>query len=235
MKTYEGILDHGDFPARLTARVVEPCDDPRVHGYAVQADLGHAIGFLEFGWLALVGELPSVEQREALSHALIWLAPLHVGEGPTHAAVLARVAGAPDEVVPAIVSAALGQHVAQECRTLAPWFRWLDEPSGPVPEVAIEPHPTREQVEAHARLAVDSARWFGADKALPGSPVLRRVAAGHALLRRLGLRESFTLQAWITWARLPVALAEAARTRPGAVSNYATRVPPYRYVEQEVE
>ncbi|MFV8755017.1 hypothetical protein ACNOYE_31085 [Nannocystaceae bacterium ST9] len=237
MRIVEGILDRVEFAPRLIAQVVEPCPDPRVHGYAVQADLGRAVDFLEFAWLALIGELPTREQREALSRALIWLAPLHVGEGPSHAAVVARVAGAPDEVVPAIAGVALGQHVAQQCRTLAPWFAWLDQPSGSIPEIAIEADPTPEQIEAHAALAADSARWFGAALGLPLAPVLGRAAAAHALLHRLGVREPIVVQAFASVACLPIALAEAARTRPGAVLSYATRVPAYRYVEgvEEVE
>ncbi len=235
MKTYTGILDRVDFAERLTAQVVEPCADPRVHGYAVQADLGHSIDLLEFSWLALVGELPSAEARAALTRALIWLAPLHVGEGPTHVAVLGRVAGAPDEVLAGLVTVALGQHIASEQRSLAPWLAWLDDPnpSFDIPELAIEPSPTPEQVQAHAALAADSLRWFGPSRELPATPVLRRVAAGYALLHRLGLRDPLVVQALVTCARLPVALAEAARTRAGAVLSYATRVPNYRYVEED--
>lgn len=234
MKTYEGVIDRVTFPEQLSANVVEPSRDPRLHGYAVQSDLGHNAGFVDVGWLALTGELPRGGEGEALSRALIWLAPLHVGESPTHAAVLARVAGAPDEALPAIAAVALGQAVAAECRELAPLFAWLDGPPGaPPPTIAVEPDPTLEQAEALVTLAADSARWFGEARALPPRPTLRRVAAGYALLHRLGIRDPFRRLAFATWARLPTVLAEAACVAPGSVMRYPTKLPDYRYIEDD--
>lgn len=234
MKTYEGILDRVAFPATLTAHVVEPSPDPRVHGFAVQSDLARSVGFLDVGWLALTGELPSDGEREALSTALTLLAPLHVGEGPAHAAVLAKIAGAPDEVVPAVAAVALGQLIGTEHRALAPLFAWLEDPAAtPPPSVAIEPSPTPAQEVAHAALAADTARWFGGGGALPGAPVLTRVASGYALLHRLGIRDLPRIHALATWARLPIVLAEAACTAAGAVLEYPSDLPPYRYVEED--
>lgn len=235
MKTYPGVIDGIPFPARLTAHVVEPAPDPRLHGFAIQSDLAQHVGFLDVGWLALTGELPSDAEREALSRALTMLAPLHAGEGPAHAAILAKISGAPEELVPAITTVAIGQLVATEHRALAPLFAWLEQPVGmPVPIVAIETSPTSAQREAHAALAMDSARWFGDARALPAEPVLGRVAAAYALLHRLGIRDLPRIHAFVTWARLPVVLAEAACTARGAVMTYPTDLPPYRYVEEEV-
>lgn len=234
MKTYTaGLLDRVPFPTHLTATVVEPTQDPRVHGYAVQADLGHNVAFVDLGWLALTGALPTEHERAALSQALIWLAPLHVGEGPAHAGVLAKVAGAPDEVLPAIATVALGQWIAAELHALAPLFAWLGAPLGDPPACAIEAAPTEAQREAHARLTASSERWFGADRALPAAPVLTRVAAGYALLHRLGMHDAARLHAFATWARLPLILAEAACATSGAVMQYPGDLPPYRYVEEE--
>jgi hypothetical protein len=234
MKTYEGILDRVVFPATLTAHVVEPTADPRIHGFAVQADLAHHASFLDVGWLALTGELPSNVERTALSTALILLAPLHVGDGPVHAAVLSRIAGAPDDAVPGVATVALGQLTRTELHMLEPFFGWLTSPAGELSAVctdAVEPHPTAAQVEAHEALAAASAEWFGAERALPASPVLTRVAAAHALLFHLGIRDSPRLHALTIWARLPVALAEAACTTRGAFMSYPADLPAYRYVE----
>lgn len=231
MRTYEGILDRVAFPARLTAHVVEPAVDPRIHGYAVEGDLARNVGFIDVGWLALTGELPHAGEREALTAALILLAPLHVGEAPAHAGVLARIAGAPDEVVPAITVVALGQRIAAELRALAPFFAWLREPGGPPPAPAVLADPTPEQRERHAILATASARWFGPERALPIDPVLTREAAAYALLHCLGVGDPPRLHAFVTWARLPVVLAEAARTASGAIADYPGDLPPYRYVE----
>lgn len=231
MTTLAGLLDRVAFPARLTAHVVEPAADPRIHGYAVEADLARNVGLLDVCWLALIGELPTPTEREALTAALILLAPLHVGEAPAHAGVLARVAGAPDEVVPAIAVVALGQRIAAELRGLAALFAWLREPAGPPPAPAVLADPTADQRERHRRLAAASARWFGPDRALPVDPVLTREATAYALLHRLGVGDPLRLQAFATWARLPVVLAEAAHAVPGAVTEYASDLPPYRYVE----
>ncbi len=232
MRSYEGILDRVAFPERLAGHVVDPAPDPRLRGYAVQADLGENVGFLDVAWLALAGELPTAGEREALSRALTWLAPLHVGEAPAHAAVLARVAGAPDEALPAVAAVALGQAIAAECRELAPLFAWLEGPPGAAPpDVAIEPDPTPEQARALAGLAADSARWFGPARALPAAPPLRRVAAAYALLHRLGAGDGPRLHAFAAWARLPAVLAEAACMPPGAVMRYPALLPAYRYVE----
>jgi hypothetical protein len=232
VKTYEGLLDRVVFPPRLTAHVVLPAADPRIHGYAVEADLARNVGFVDVGWLALTGELPDAAEREALTTALILLAPLHVGEAPTHAGVLARVAGAPDEVVPAIAVVALGQRIAAEVQALAPLFQWLREPMGPPPAAAVLADPTADQRERQHIVATASARWFGPERALPDGPVLTREATAYALLHRLGVGDPMRLQAFATWARLPVILAEAACTTPGAVHDYPGDLPPYRYVEE---
>lgn len=231
MRTFSALLDRVAFPPRLVAHVVEPGEDPRIHGYAVADDLARHAGLADLAWLALTGELPTDGEREALTAALILLAPLHVGESPAHAGVLARVAGAPDEVVPAIVAVALGQRIAAELRALAPLFAWLREPSGPPPVAAVIADPTDDQRARHARLAADSARWFGPARALPREVVFTREAAAYALLHRLGAADPQRLHALVTWARLPVALAEAARAPMGGVLDYPANLPAYRYVE----
>jgi hypothetical protein len=233
MKTYEGIIDRVSFPDVLAAAVVDPSPDPRIHGYAVQADLGHAVGFLDVAWLSLTGELPLDIEREALSRALTWLAPLHVGEGPTHAAILAKVAGAPDEIVPAIATVALGQRIAAELTELTELFVWLGMRTGPAPAVVIEGAPTDAQRDAWKQLCGDMKRWFGAAHVLDVETPWRRVPAAYALLHLLGVRDAARLQALVTIARLPVMLAEAACTGSGSVMRYPTRTPPYLYVEEE--
>jgi len=234
MTLVEGILDRVTTPDTLTAHVVAPGPDPRVHGYAVQADLARNIGFADLGWLALTGELPAEREHEALTRALLWLAPVHVGEAPGHAGVLARIAGAPDEVVPAVVAVALGQHIGAELRALAPMFAWLsgqlDEPSA---IAVLGPDADPAERDAYAELVDASARWFGPERALPAAPALTRVAAAYAILDRLGVGDRPRLHAFATWARLPIALAEAACTAPGAVLRYPLDLPPYRYCEDE--
>lgn len=227
-----GLFDRMSFPERLRGHVVDPGAEPRIHGYAVRSDLARHASFLDLGWLSLTGNLPSPSEREALTLALTWMSPLHVGQGPVHAAVLARIAGAPAEVVPAVAVAALGQWVAEERTGFVPLFDWLDGTLADPPPNAVNRAPTDEDRALHAELAAATERWFGTP--LPHDPVLTRVAAAYAVLHRLGVSDDLRIQAFATWARLPVILAEACYARPGAVTSYPARLPNYRYREDEL-
>lgn len=233
MKTYTGILDGVAFPDRISGHVVEPARDPRIHGFAVQEELGHQADFTGVMWLALTGELPSTLEAEAFTRALVWLAPLHVGDGPAHAPVLAKVAGAPEEVLPAVSAVALGQHATAELDALAPMFRWLVSGAGAPPEIVVEVDPTPGQRAGWERLCVDVARWFGAARGLERRRPWRRGPAAYALLHWLGIRDRPRLLAIATLARLPVALAEAACVAAGSVQAYPTLQPGYLYVEED--
>src|SRR4051812_18335703 len=50
---YVGPFDREPFPDRLTARVVEPGPDARIHGYHVAGDLARHAGMADVVWLAL--------------------------------------------------------------------------------------------------------------------------------------------------------------------------------------
>lgn len=225
--TFTGPFDEQPFPDKLQGHVVAPDADPRIHGYATQSDLARSVPFLDIGWLALTGNLPTDGERRPLGIALAWLAPLHVGEGPTHAIVLARIAGGPDHVLPGVAGLALGQLAAHEIETAGHVGRWLDG-SGELPAASIATAPAA--VAAYQDLARDSAAWFAVP--LPPSPALTRVAAAYALLHRLGITDSLRLQAFSAWARLPAVMAEAAYARPGAVRAYPARLPDYQYTEE---
>lgn len=79
------------WPSKLTARVVSPGADPRIHGYAVQDDLARHYRFSDVIYLSLTGELPTDAQSRMFEQVLIRLSPISVGEAPSHAASLARV------------------------------------------------------------------------------------------------------------------------------------------------
>ncbi len=228
MKTFEGLLDGVVFPTQLSAHVVEPADDPRIHGYAVQRELGHSVGFADVIWLSLCGELPNDVEREAFSRALTWLAPLHVADGSVHAGVLAKVAGAPEEVLPSIAALALAQRTMAELQALEPVFAWLAQRSAPLPEVAQG----ATSAEGWLQLCDDAKRWFGERSPFNPWLVWKRDAAAWALLRLLGFEDRARLISFGVLARLPVALAEAACTASGSVMKYPTQTPAFRYVEE---
>jgi hypothetical protein len=224
-----GPFDVEAWPERLACHVVDPGPERRIHGYRVRDDLASRCDPLDVTWLALRGELPTAHEREALGLSLVLLAPVHAGEAPAHATLLARIAGAPPHLLPAIAAVGLGEMAKAEHERLSPLRRWLDDRKGPLPPGALDPCPTPEAERSQRAISVITARWFP-ERALPAAPVLDRTALGHALLHLLGLDET-TVLALLVWARLPVVVAEARHVQPAAVRAYPARLPDYAYVE----
>ncbi|MBP6631702.1 MAG: hypothetical protein KA297_19855 [Kofleriaceae bacterium] len=229
-----GPFDRQPWPTQLVAHVVEAGPVPRVHGYDL-AGLVASYGVADLVWLGLRGELPAPHQRAALEVAAMLLAPVGVAEAPAHAAVLARITSASPGATLAIATVALGELVGHELTTLAPWRRWLAEPVGPVPTVALAPAPCADGAALIAWLDGRLCTWFGPGAGLPTSTdaPLGRVAAGYAVLHRLGLDGPLELETVAVWARLPIIAAEAARVRAGDVLGYPARLPDYQYVDGE--
>ena len=226
---YVGPFDRAEWPARLAAHVVSPDEPARIHGYEVAGDLARHYGVADVTWLTLRGELPTASERAAFDAALVLLAPVHVGQAPAHAAVLARIAGAPPGANLAIGAVGLGEQAGHERAALAPWLAWLESPVGPVPACALTDAP-----DDDARRLLDERMrgWFGPQRGLPDAP-LSRLACAHALLHRLGLRGALVVETVLVWARLPAVIAEAARVRAGAIRSYPTQLPDYQYVDEQ--
>jgi hypothetical protein len=228
--TYVGPFDREVWPEKLVARAVEPGGFRRAHGYEI-AELAHAHSIADVAWLMLSGELPSAATRAALDTALVLLAPVHVGEAPSHAALLSRIAGAPPTTTMSIAAVGLGELVRHELDVLEPWLRWLASPSpGPVPAVAIDPGPTIVGIAFQHWLSARFVAWFGPERGLPDVP-LHRVACAYAILHRLELRSPLAIETLAMWARLPAIAAEAANARAGAVRQYPARLPDFQYVD----
>ncbi|MEP7123374.1 MAG: hypothetical protein ABJE95_20780 [Byssovorax sp.] len=230
---YEGPFDREPWPERLPATVVDPRGEPRIHGYEVRRDLARHHGIADLAWLAARGELPTATEREAFEVAVIWLAPVHAGEAASHAGILAKLVGALPSAVISTIATGLAELGRTERDALAPWLSWLDAPIGAPPPCAVEAAPDADAADAHAWLVERTAVWFGPDAALPESPVLGRVAGGHALLHRLGLRDPQLVEGVVTWARLLIVIAETASLRAGAVRDYPARLPDYQYVDDQ--
>ncbi|RYE87741.1 MAG: hypothetical protein EOO75_14085 [Myxococcales bacterium] len=230
----EGLFDRATWPGRLVARVVEPGPSPRLHGYAVSTDLARHCGSSEVSWLAARGELPSASEREAFEVACVLLAPVHVGEAPAHAAVLARILSTTASAVVAVASTALAEQAQHERAGLAPLRGWLDRGEGDAPAACLDPDPDAGTLEAHRWLRAQAVRWFGPSHPLASAPPLRRVALGHALLHALGFTDDLSVTTVLVTARLPVVIAEASRQREGGVTDYPARLPDYMYVDDEV-
>lgn len=230
-ESYVGPFDRESWPARLTANVVSPGPEPRIHGYAVSADLARFAGIADVAWLTLRGELPTADQRAAFETAIVMLAPVHVGQAPAHAALLSRISGATPNATVSIGAVGLGELSRHERTELAAWLAWLDAPAGDVPACARLDAPSADALAAQHVLDRQLRGWFGVDGGLP-SVALTRVAIAYAILHRLGLRAPLVVDALTTWARLLVVTAEAAFAQVGAIRQYPARLPDYRYVDE---
>jgi hypothetical protein len=227
---HAGLFDALPFASRLTAAVIQPGPLPRIFGLSVGLDLAGEVPFHAQVWLSLTGELPTPDEAEAFSWALSLLSALHIGRCPTHAAGLARLAGASDAMLPAIAAVGLGQWGEAEQALFTAVGDWMAGRSGP-PAAAIEPAPNDEVEASQERLSAATLRWFGPAGALPARPLLRPEAAAAWLLLGLGIQDAARLQIIALWARLPATLAEALCQRPGAVLQHPGRLPDYVYVE----
>lgn len=241
---YVGPFDREPWPRRLTAHVVSPGAEPRLHGYDVTGDLARHYDMSAVVWLALRGELPTEHERAAFDTALVLLAPTHVGQAPGHAAYLSRLIGAAPVSSVAIAAVGLGELARTERQAMAPWLAWLERDpgdAGEVPACALTAEPVAEglesssaveAIEARAWLDAKMLEWFGERGALPARP-LHRIACAYAILHRLGWRAELAFELLLVWARMPAVLAEASFARPGAVRDYPARLPDYRYVDDE--
>jgi len=71
---HPGPLEEASFPEQLSARVVTPGANPRLHGYDVEGDLARHYQPSDLLFLLLIGELPAAPVSRAFSVALMFLA-----------------------------------------------------------------------------------------------------------------------------------------------------------------
>ena len=217
-----GPVDTFPVPERLEGRAVDPAGDRALLGYAVADDLALHYAPHEVMMLALTGRPPSSEEGLAVGAAITWVATPHAGEGPAHAAVLARISGAPIEGLLQAANTAAAVEGSAVVERQAPLLDWLD---------AGRPDPA-------PRLAGASSRW---SRRLAGTcshpcPGLEAVASAEeaflVVAHACGLREREQLVALWSWARSIGALAEGLRARALAFREYPLRLPRYRYAEE---
>lgn len=220
-----GPLESGEFPDRLSARVVSPGAEPHLHGYDVEADLAKHYGMADGLLLTLTGELPSEQARAAFEVAWLFLAPVSVAEAGPHAAVLARLCGATASST--IGVAAIG--LAEQARCLltehAELLGWLRAKSGELPS---------RYRAAVADPAVDRLRDTLASTGLAVPALEQRPTRDAALISVLfacGLKRPELLQTAIVLARLPAALAEGFAERATNFGNYPINLPAFVYEE----
>ena len=224
----DGPLSSGAaFPAHLTARVVTPGERPHVHGYDVEGDLARHYQPSDLLFLLLTGELPVAPASRAFAVALMFLAPVSVAHASTHAAVVARLCGAPASSTFGVAAIGVAEHARSLADEHTELIAWLRAPRGPLPD------------RFRARDEADLAAVQRLEEALLPTglvvPALAerpsRDAALFMVLFAVGLKRRERLEAAILMARLPSAFAEALAERPTNFGNYPINLPRFAYTE----
>jgi hypothetical protein len=224
---FSGPLETGQFPDKLTARVVTAAASPRVHGYDVESDLAHHYGVADLVLLSLTGELPTESARAAFEVAWLFLAPVSVAHAGPHASVLARLCGAPVSATVGVAAIGLAEHARALLAEHGELLRRLRSQATTLPEryqsLVVE---EREAVE---RLRLALQRTGLSVPTLQQNPT--RDAALLSVLFACGLRRPEQLQAVVVLARMPCALAEGFAERATNFGHYPINLPPFVYEE----
>jgi hypothetical protein len=224
----EGPLENGAaFPGVLTARVVTPGDRPRLHGYDVEDDLSRNYQPSDVLFLTLIGELPGPAVSRAFAVALVFFGSVSVAHASAHAAVVGRLCGAPAASTFGIAAIGVAEHARFLVDEHEELLAWLRAPRAPLPDryrAASDADSTAVQ-----RLDLALAETGLSVPHLAQNP--SRDAALFMLLFACGFKRRERLEAAITLARLPSALAEALAERPTNFGNYPINLPRFVYTE----
>lgn len=224
---FSGPLESTPFPEELTARVVTPGREPRVHGYDVESDLARHYGAAHLVLLSLTGELPEEPARAASEVAWLFLAPLSVAHAASHASVLSRLCGATTASTVGVAAIGLAEQARAQLVEHGELLRCLQSERPTLPE-RYQSHDTAERA-AVERLRQALAGTGLAVPALQQSPTLD--AALLSVLFGCGLRRPEQLEAFIVLSRLPCALAEGFAERAANFAAYPINLPAFVYEE----
>ncbi|HJL42970.1 MAG TPA: hypothetical protein RMG48_16820 [Myxococcales bacterium LLY-WYZ-16_1] len=232
MTEQRGPIDDGPWPDHMTTRVCSPGSAPRIHGYGVDDDLAVHYGATERLYLAWTGQLPEGPQARLLDTSLGFASAIHAGDGPTWAAITARLAGGHDGAwmsTGSIVLLEEGEAWSRRLSPLAELSPWAHGPLSPEAREAVRPDdaPSGERALAFvAALEQAGLRSFASEGAPEGWGL-------EALLVwtwcGLGFRRPRLWTALWFQARWPVLVAEAARMKPSAFRTYPMNLPPFAY------
>jgi hypothetical protein len=220
------IEDHA-FPTEIEARVITPGPDPHLHGLSVEGDVALHYRFPELVQLALTGDPPDEAKGRAFDIALQFLAPLSIAEGPTHAAVLARLCAARTSSIIAVTCIALAERARHIVQQHADLLRWLDTADGALP--------VRYRAdEGEDAASVDRLRAALASVAVTVPHLKESPSRWGALFMTLhfaGLRSVEQFETVLVIASLAPTLAEANAHTPTAFLRYPMNVPAFVYEE----
>jgi hypothetical protein len=225
---FSGPLDETVWPSKLTARVVSPGADVRLHGYSIESDLAANYTFSETVLIALTGSVPTAAQGRAFDVALTFFSGTHAAEAPVHAALLARVCAATTSAISGTGAIALAEQARFDLAKYAPLLAWLAEPLSSVP-IAFRAKTSSEI--ARTRLLVDalSARDASVSPVLMAG--LEPTAAIVAVLFDCGIRSLEHLETIRVLARYPLLMAEAIASPAAKHRDYPVTLPPIQYEE----
>lgn len=227
--TLRGPIEDRTWPTTLEARVVQPGDAPRIHGYDVQGDLAPNYGFAELVLTTLRGEVPDRSIGRLFDAVLSFLAPCSVAEAPGHAALLVRTCGARAPAVLASGAVTLSEEAAAVLHDHAELLQWLDAPTTELPaRYRCQSPAERDAVDRFAARVRDSGTVLPIMEHGPTLRVALLAAAHHC-----GLRDAERLQAMWLLARLPAVMAEALYRPVADLRRYPIDLPRYEYVVAE--
>ncbi len=221
----DGMLDAIESPSRIKATVIEPGEEPRLHGYAVESDLAHNYKSSEILYLALSGELPATPDiSAAFEVTLVFLSCVGANEGPTHAALLARLCNAPSRALLEVAAVGLAERAHFVVEGLGALLQWLSAAEGPPPQQYCTADPGAERTVARLRARLPSSF------AVPAlAHPLSRPAAIAAVLHACGLRRPDQLEAVWTLAAIGPTFAEGLAAKPFGIREYPMNLPAFRY------
>jgi len=219
---FRGPIEDHTWPTQLAAQVVQPGPFPRVHGYDALRDLAANYTFAEVALLTLTAQAPTRSSGRAFEVGLTALAPMTIGEAPTHAAYLARLCGGTSSSALGLGALVSAERAHALVHAHDAWLSWLATPEGP------SPLPSDDTTQTKAMLA-----GLPSDFALPWPDAVVPPVAAAALgvLWQCGLRTAAQLEAAIMLATLPALAAEMAHGEGADIRDYPIDVPQFVYEE----
>ena len=223
-----GPLDEAAWPKKLTARVLEPGEVARVHGYALESDLAANYTFPEIVLLALTGELPAPKKARAFEVACAFFARTSAAEAPVHAALLARICNATTSAIAGVGAIALGEQARSDLARYDAFLAWLADPQGPLPSDFL----ARDRIESTRTISLKAA-LIRRDAFVPIALELdlEPDAATIAVFHACGLDTLPELEAVRLHCRFPMLIAEALAAPPAKYKEYPVTLPQIRYEE----
>lgn len=226
-----GPIEDLTWARKLPAHVFTDGLRPRLCGFDLYGDLAQNYRASDLVLTGLRGEPPTEAESELFDAILTFLAPVSVGEAPTHGAVLSRLCGAAAPSVTAVGAAVLAHQAADLLDQHVDLLRWLASQVSPLPTAF------RCQSEAErgaVGLLAQRVRRSGVEL-----PILSRdpslVATLLAACHQCGLTDSGRLQAVIVIAKLPGLLAETLAATSGDRQSYPIDLPAFRYVHDDAD